>query len=190
MINLLPYDTKKQIRAARTNSILIKYLFISLAAAAFVLLSCLMVYILLLNSPPKTNTNSTITTTSNSVQSSDEEYATQKSRLDSIYASFSATKPILQQQISFSDIITSIGENLPANVIIENLSLNSSNIGSPTTLAAKAKSSSDIAKIKDNLQKSPIFTNVSVQSEKTNASDTSGYPVSANINITINRGVQ
>lgn len=182
MINLLPYDTKKQIKAARTNTTLIKYLFISIFAIAFIILSSLMVYVLLINSQPKT------TTTANASQTSESEYSTLKSQLDNMYLSFSSTKPILQQQISTSEIIIGIGANLPPNVVLGDLSINSSKIGIPISLSAKAKSSSDVAKIKESLQKSSMFTNISLQSEKTNSNDTSGYPVSVTINLTINRG--
>lgn len=182
MINLLPDDTKKQIKAARTNTILIKYLFISLFAIAFIILSSLMVYVLLINNQPKA------TSTANTSQAKENEYSTLKSQLDNIYLIFSSTKPVLQQQISTSEIIIGIGGHLPSNVVLENLSLSTSKIGTPISLSAKAKSSNDIAKIKESLQKSPIYTNISLQSEKTNPNDTSGYPISVTINLTINRG--
>lgn len=186
MINLLPDDTKKQIKAARLNSILVKYLFILLFASAFLILSCLGVYILLINSKPKAATSHQTSSTSSS-QSNQSEYSIAKSQLDTITTNITNSKALLQNQVSYSNIIVSIGENLPPNVVLANLSLSNTNLGTPIVLSAKAKSSSDVAKTKDSLQKSQIFTNVGIQGEKTIPNDSTGYPISFSINLTINK---
>ena len=184
MINLLPNDTKKQIRAARANSILIKYLFILIFAAGFLALSCAVLYLFLQNNKPDKDAGNLANTSQ-----SDVAYSQAKSQYDALFANFSSAKQIISQQVSYSDIITSLGAILPQNVIIEELSLDGNKIGSPTTIKARAKTDTDATKIKDSFKGSQLFTNFSVESIKTDTGNTSGYPVQITISLTINKGV-
>lgn len=182
MINLLPPETKKQIKAARVNSLLIKYLIVSLSAFGFIILSCLMLYVILINTATPKSTTSSIPSGSDS--------ESLKNQIDGMYTSFSSAKSIIQQEISFSSIITTLGANLPDNVIIEKISLSKSNIGTPVSLSAKAKTSNDMAKVKDSLQKNTMFTAVEIKSQETATSASTDYPVTATISLVINRSAQ
>lgn len=183
MINLLPSETKKQIRAARINVNLVKYLIFSIFAATFLALACATIYLFIINTKPVNNSTTTIN------QSDSTNYDIAKNQYDTLLASFTAAKPIVDQQIAYSSIITNIGAALPSGVILSNLSLSSSKLSTPLTLQLKAKSTDLEQKIKENFQNLPIFSNVTIQSSKSDSSDASGYPVSINLNTVIDKGL-
>jgi len=184
MINLLPNETKRQIRAARINVNLIKYLIFSIFAATFLALACATTYLFIINTKP-VNNNAAITTN----QSNSTNYDIAKNQYDTLLTNFTAAKPVVDQQIAYSTIVTNIAAALPSGVILSNLSLSSSKLGTPLTLQLKAKSTDLEQKIKVNFQNLPMFTNVTIQSSKSDSSDVSGYPISINLNTVINKGL-
>jgi len=184
MINLLPSETKKQIRAARINVVLIKYLIFSIFSTAFLALACATVYLFIINTKPIDNSAQAKVN-----QSDSANYDAAKIKYDTLVASFSSAKSIVEQQVSYSTIITTIGATLPSGVILDNLSLSSSKIGSPMILQLKATSTSAESKIKESFQNSTMFSGVSIQSSKSDSSDTTGYPVSIDLSLVINKGL-
>ncbi|MDK2898821.1 MAG: hypothetical protein PWQ10_8 [Patescibacteria group bacterium] len=181
MINLLPDETKKQLHAAHTNVTLIKYLFLLGCASVFLILACGVAYMIAMNSEStKANSSST--------QGEIVAYDSNKAQLDNFKLSFSNAKKILDKQIPYSKIITELGAILPSGTVLESLALTNDGINSPTSLQVKAQSTNDAQKIKDNLKSSALLKNSNVQSIETIAGDSSGYPVSVVINLSINKG--
>lgn len=181
MINLLPDYNKKQIRAARTNVVLINYIIALSIAVVFLTLACSVVYFFL---------NSTKSTSEESVETgkqSTASYAVVKKQADKMTADLLSAKTVLDQQISYSDIIMGIGAALPTGVIIDTISLSNDKIDAPIALKLRAHSADLQTSIIENLQKSPLFKNCSVQSKEDVPKDTSGYPVVFNVSLTINR---
>jgi Tfp pilus assembly protein PilN len=183
MINLLPYDTKKQLRAAHTNAILIRYIIFIGIAIAFLAGACYLSYFIL--STSKTNASQTIATN----QSDTSSYDSVRVQATNLQADLLSAKTIFNQQIRYSYIITQLGSVLPSGVVIENLNLDSNKIGTPITLKARARTTSEATDIKTSFQKSTLFSNVNVQSATVDQSDSTGYPVAVNISLTINRGL-
>lgn len=182
MINLLPNETKKQIRAARTNVILINFVVYVSIAIAFLAAACAVTYFFI-------NNSKTIAEKSNQTvsQTTTDAYNLAKSQANAINLSLTSAKTILDKQISYSSIITGIGAALPNGVIIDSLSLSNSTIGKPMVLRLLSRSASNETLITENLQKSSLFSNVTVQSTENVEGDTSGYPVVFNINLIINK---
>ncbi len=178
MINLLPYDTKKQTRAARMNVIILRYIFILLISAAFIILSCAVVYYYLNNtktsSTGKVNNNTSSSVTQNQTASVSTDIATAKNILDG--------------QVSYSDVITGIAAALPAGTVLESLSLNDSSFGTVTNLKILSRSADNETKLKDNLNTSTLFSNYKLESTSPNQNNSSGYPYTINISLTINKG--
>ncbi|HZJ34981.1 MAG TPA: PilN domain-containing protein [Candidatus Angelobacter sp.] len=183
MINLLPYDTKQQLRAAHANSILIKYMIFLGFAIAFLALACATVYFLLLNNKTiaeelAKNAQPTKAATS---------YSSAKQQAETMRTNIATAKSILDQQTNYSNIITEIAAALPAGIMLDKLSLSNSTIGTPITLEASALSAANVPKMKENFEKSTLFSNYSLGSIVTDQSDSSGYPVTISINVTINK---
>ncbi|HRN96859.1 MAG TPA: PilN domain-containing protein [Candidatus Saccharibacteria bacterium] len=183
MINLLPDDAKRQIKAGRTNIILIRYMIFLVFGAIFLTLISAAVYLFLMNS--KANAEQSIKIDS----SKDSSYLSVQAQAAALRSSLTTAKSILDQEISYSNILDGIAKALPQGVVIDTLSLSASTLGTPITIQARAKSTEDALKLKDSFQKSPLFSNFSLQSISTNKSGSNDYPVTATISVIINKGV-
>ncbi len=183
MINLLPGETKKQLRAARLNTVLIRYIIFLILAVVFLGAACTVSYLVLANSKSDAEK---VTNVNQSKPNSNMEITKQA---DQISASLSSAKSMLDQQIKYSDIIMGIGAAMPPGTIISALTISSSSISSPLALKVNAKVSTVIANLQTNFEKSTLFTEYTIQSTTTNPSDTIGHPIQASVSIVINRGV-
>lgn len=182
MINLLPEETKRQLRAAHTNVLLFKYLLVLGAGAAFLSLAFGASYIFL------TNNKVAIEKLEDNSQSTVSLYSVAQKQLNSIVSSVTTAKNILDQQVSYSNIIAGIAAALPTGVIIDKLTVDNSTIGKPITLIAKAKSADSAPLMKDSFASSTLFSNYNLLSMTTDVSDPSGFPVQISFSITINKG--
>ena len=183
MINLLPAETKRQLRAAHTNAALIKYLFFSGIAVAFLVLACVTSYLFL------NNNKSVASNTTDNGQSSSVLQATAQKQLDSLITSISTAKSILREQVLYSDIVTGIAAALPSGIVLDKLTLDNNTIGTAVTLQAHARSSDNTSLLQDNFSKSALFSNYNLISPTTNSSSSPGYPIAISIGITINKGM-
>ena len=183
MINLLPDQTKQQIVAARTNVKLTKYIIFLGFAIAFLALACTTTYFILENN--KTEAEKIIASGLNKAIT----YSSVNKKADAFRDNLATAKSILDQQTSYSDIVIGIGAALPSGVIIDELSVNNNNLGTPITIKARARSADDVAKLNNSFASSKLFSNFSVQSLATSSSDSSSYPVAISISLTVNKGV-
>jgi Tfp pilus assembly protein PilN len=183
MINLLPDDIKQQIRAARTNTYLIKYIFFLIISVVFLGLACSTSYLFL--STSKTSAEQTIAID----QTKSNSYSSVISQANAISTSLSTANSILDQQISYSDIIMGIAAALPNGVVLDALSLSDSTLGAPIVMTAHARTTDAATALKANFQKSPLFSNYSLQSLSSSTGSIPGYPIGITISITINKNV-
>lgn len=183
MINLLPYDTKQQMRAAHANSILLKYMVFLGFAIGFLALACATVYFLLLNNKVLAEELAKSAQPTKAATS----YSSAKQQVETMRTSFTTAKSILDQQTIYSNIITEIAAALPAGIILDKLSLNNSTLDAPITLETSALSAANVPKMKENFEKSTLFSNYSLQGIETDQNDSSGYPVTIKVNVTINK---
>ncbi len=181
MINLLPETAKKDIRAARSNVTLLHYIVILWLGVAFLALICTGVYFVL--STSKTDAERLISV--NKTKSS--AYTSVQAQGAALRAGLSTAKTILDQEVVYTKIITGIAALMPSGVVLEGINLSPNTIGTPITLQFVAKTTADALKLKDNFQASQLFTNVSFQSLSSGGGDKASYPVSATLNVTINK---
>lgn len=180
MINLLPDNSKKQICSARMNVNLISYIITLCSAIIFLSLICFVSYLILADSKSTaeriiTNNQSTSTTINSPLDS----------QINTMNANFSIAKNIFNKQISYSNIIISLGSVMPSGIVIDSLSLDSNTINSAITIKARSKSSENITTLKSNLQSSTIFSNSNVGNISNSQTDTTGYPAEFSIVLTI-----
>lgn len=176
MINLLPYDTKRQTKAARMNVILVRYIVILGISAGFLILASLVTYFfinksLLFAKPIILDTSSSKAQTEASA----------------ITTNLTKAKSILDQQVSYGKVISAIASALPAGTILNSLSINDSSFGATTGLQVLAKTDDSEAMLKNNFSSSQYFSGYKLVSAITNPDSTSKYPFLLNIDITINR---
>ncbi len=182
MINLLPEEEKRDIRAARTNVILLRYNFIMIIAIAIIAVACLLFYLILFNSQQRaqatTNDNIQKSASLNSVRTAATSYRTD----------LTLAKAILNNGVSYTNVMISITKLLPKGTVLDNLSLSSSNFGAQTKFQANAVSYAAAQQLKKNFQTSTLFSNVYFETLSISDSSTgiyAKYPVTISMDTTM-----
>lgn len=181
MINLLPDDTKRQLRAARTNIILIRY--ITIVVLAVVFLGGVIASIRVILSDMEIGAKAVID--ANSAKTS--QYGSIQAQTQALQASLKNAQTVLDDEVVYTVLITSIANLTPKGVVLDKLSLSPTTIGAPTTIQAYATTTDSALALKDSYQGSSVFSNVSIQNISTSTGIT-GYPVNIVLNATINKG--
>lgn len=195
MINLLPPHTKQEIRAARVNVILLRYCVLLIFTLGFVLASFGIGFYITWN-----DKNAALNRKQDA-DSSANTYAKVKQEAESFSKDLKTAKTILSGEISYSQLLINIANTLPAGTIVNNLSLASNNFGTPVTLTARTILGPDAAsrdvyalKLKDALEVSPLFENVSIAStvltENPGSALERKYPLQVVINTTLSKPKQ
>ncbi|MDX2776564.1 PilN domain-containing protein [Streptomyces caniscabiei] len=180
MINLLPPDEKRQIRAARTNTLLIRYDFLLLGVVAFTAIAIGAVFFYLNN----TKATAEATISENRLKASG--YAAVEKNATEFRSNLATAKQILDREVTYTKVILDIAHAMPGGTVLESLNLDASTFGTPMTLVAKAKGYNEAIALKDALQKSSIFTDVHFESIVVNDAD-ANYPITANLSVTIKK---
>lgn len=181
MINLMPDDAKKEIRSARLNVILGRYIIVVFFAFGFLVLLLAGSYVVL----TQTKESAQRLIDANSTKA--DVYSTTKSQVDALSASLSETKTILNQEVLYSNVLMNIGQQMPAGTVLSSITLNTASFsGTPVTLKAYAKTTDDAVALRQKFQSTPIFTNVNFDSVSDSAG-IDGYPVGVSMTLTITR---
>lgn len=183
MINLLPFEEKRQIQAARTNVLLLRYALLTLGA---MVLTGLMVgagFVIMSTSKAEAEKKIALNATKES------SYNSVKADAQTFRTNLSTAKTILDKEVNYTKVVIAIAQTLPAGIVLDNLDLDANTFGTPFVLSAKAKSYDDGLALKSALEKSTIFSNVSLQGMTLASSSDDAYPVSVQLNVTINKQV-
>lgn len=179
MINLLPPETKSQIKAARANRLLLRYNIILLSAIGFLLAAAGLVYVYLVSAKSSAET----AIQDNLAQVSN--YSVIESDASSFRQNLSSAKQILDNDVTYSKVILEIASVLPSGVVLDTLSLDSATFGTPTTLNARVRNYDTVLRLKDALQASSLFSDVSIQTISTGGEGS--YPLNASLSVTIRK---
>lgn len=179
MINLLPPETKRQLSAARTNRLLLRYNVMLLAALAFLIAAIAFVYIYLVNAQSSAEAAIVYNKSKVSGYSAVETEATQ------FRQTLTTDKQILDNDVAYTKVILAISGVLPRGVVLDTLSLDSKTFGTPTVLTANVKDYSTALRLKTALQSSAIFSDVSIQS--ISSGNNGSYPITVALSVTIKK---
>jgi hypothetical protein len=183
MINLMPPDVKKELRAARMNVALLHYMTVILISAVFLALILWGTFMLL----GQIQDSSKRLIEANDTKA--EVYSQTKQQVDSLSAGLNDAKGILDQEILYSNILVNIAQQMPPGTLIDKITLDETSFsGTPLTLKVYAKTSGDAVALRDRFQNSAFFSDVNFQSVS-DASGVDGYPVSATLTVTLNRSI-
>lgn len=181
MINLLSIEHKSAIRAARVNVILSRYMGIVAIAIVFLMAVLYVSYTVL---------EQTMATAENRIAANAtkaEVYSTTKQQINALSSQLTDANVLLEQGHSYSTVLTTLGKTMPAGTIIQSLKLDETVLtnGKPVELIAYAKTEESAALIQQQLQTSPIFTQVSLVGTDTSAG-IAEYPVKVTISVVFN----
>lgn len=184
MINLLPETNKADIRAARVNVLLMRYIIIMIVAV--IILAGLLIAAFVVLDTTKSSAEAKVAQNQERVRN----YGTIKAEADSFRADLATAKSILDGDVNFTKLIYRIASIIPPNVVIDGLTLDPKSFGTPTTLNAEAKTFADVTKLKNAMiQNSDIFSDVQLQTVTTEESGSAGsYPVKITMSVTISKG--
>ncbi|OYX42125.1 hypothetical protein B7Y94_04105 [Candidatus Saccharibacteria bacterium 32-49-12] len=155
MINLLPPDDKRQIKAGRANVLLIRYCIASglLAVLLFALVG--IVYYMMENS--KKVAEATIEES----KSRSAKYDQVQLKAQEFSNNLKIASSILGKEVRYSEIAVKIAQSLPEGIALQSLELNAETFGQPTTLNATGRSYDDAIRLKTAFeQQSDYFENV------------------------------
>ncbi len=179
MINLLPPEEKRQLRAARSNTLLIRYNIFLVVAVATLALAVVITYVYL--SASKASAQQTINDNNAKVAS----YADVQTEANQFRSNLSIAKQILDHEVTYTKVILQIANLLPNGVVLNNLNLDAQTFGTETVLVAKAKDYASALALKTSFEKSSLFTNVHFQS--ITGGDAGPYPFSVSLAVTIKK---
>lgn len=188
MINLLPDDAKRDIRAARMNVALLRYNFLTIIAIAALSGLCFLFYVIMQNSQlTALETNNTNTTKANN-------FSAVRKAADDYRNNLSIASKILDNGVNYTAVIFAITKLLPEGVVLDGLNLTASNFGQQTSFVAHAKTYDQATKLKENFQTSTLFSNVYFQSLTDSETAAQGegktaYPIAVTISAKLNKVV-
>lgn len=195
MINLLSTTQKEEIRAARLNVQLRKYVLLS----AFVAIGVLAVYgvgfYFVMNEKDKAQQQL------NQDEAAVSRYLAVQKDAKAYKANLAIANKVLSSGISYSTFLTSAAAALPPGSVLTDLALinlggasTTAAVGSNTiTLHARTKSYGGALQVKDSLEASDVFEKVSITDVKKNVvtAESSNvekqYPFTLNVNVVITK---
>jgi len=180
MINLLPYDTKKQIKAARTNFILLQFTILLGFSIVFLTLACGVTYYFIDNIKASASVTSGSTTSPNSTQA----------KVDTFRNNLSNSRIILDRQVVYGDVIAELDALLPADNEISSFTLTDASFGSIVDVQVRIASSEGekAFETKMNSINSTLFSDYKLGSTVPENA-TNEYPKLTNFKIRINKVV-
>lgn len=179
MINLLPYETKKQLKASRSNAIWLRFLIILCVAMAFLLGACAVTAFLLQSGR---DINNALTSNPNLTSETIEI----NRQADDALTNLNFAKTIFNEQISYSYLLTSLDSILPDGAVLGGFSVDNNSINNELTLLIKASSADQTSVIASGFKNSPVFSSYTLISAKQDGTD-QYHPTTITIKVKINK---
>ena len=186
MINLLPAEKKVEVRAGRTNVVLLNYVLMSAAGFALLLITVGFAYISL--TVTRSQAQARVDENSRDVA----EYQDVQKQADTFRKDLAVAKQILDKDISYSSLVLNIAKSIPNGIVLEALTLDQTTLGKPMTINARASSKDAALKFKSSLESQPeLFDDIKFE---TISIDESGagttHPVGITMSIVIKKVIQ
>ncbi len=181
MINLLSNQRQADIRAARTNIILLRYMGLVCIAGLFLLGTLYVTYTLL----EETMRNADASIADNDIKA--DVYSETRQNVEQLSSQLSNARTILDEEVPYSELFVSIGQVMPPGTVLGDTTFATTNFnGTPLSLTAYARSATEASVLQSNFQSSPLFSEVNLNST-TETGGVEGYPVVISLTVTINK---
>ncbi len=185
MINLLPISLKKDIKAARANSVLVKYLTVLVFGAIFLAMISYGAFLIL---------DSLKSSASNIIQdntSKSAKYLELKSQVQQADNQISGASNIINQEVKYSKILTGLANIMPAGTVIDQISLGNDIFLAKSSITFYASTADAAATLKNSLEKSTpsgLFRSVTFKSlSGSEQSTVNGYNNNLSIDVVFNK---
>lgn len=182
MINLLSPQDKKQLAAARANTVVRNYF--GLLILTVVLLAGVLGY----GFKATLDAQSQAQAAKALAEQQAMQYESTRTQAVDFTKDLTVAKTILGTGTSFSQLLINIAEYVPPGVILSNLSLSATQQNAPITMSARAKTDNDAIKLKNSLEQSAVFEKVNIISITSSEGETaSAYPVAVSLSATFTK---
>lgn len=182
MINLMPDESKKQLKAARLNVSILNYFLILLGAGVFLLFILYGSGLLL----RQTEESAKQLILANDTKA--EVFDATQAQITELSAQLSDARTVLDGQRSYSKILAAIGQGMTPGTVIDELSLTPAALnGEPFVATIFATSSTATVELQESLENSGTFSSVTISSI-TQSNAVEGYTVSASMTLTLTPG--
>lgn len=181
MINLLPNENKKDLRAARTNTVLLRYNVILIIATLFLAGAIAVVYVFL--TTIKASAEQSIS--DNVVK--EQSYASVKAEAEAFKTSLSDAKAILSDETSYSRALVRYAQLFPEGTAINTMELSSTSFSAPQNVSVKITGQSAAQALISSMNKSPYVTDFSRKSITISQDD--AYPYTMEVTFTLKKEI-
>lgn len=181
MINLLPSSEKKQIRAARANTLLFRYTILSIVAVAFIAGAMAFVYVQLENEGTRADA------TKQANESKAAGFAQTQQEATQLRNDLSNAKKVFDSEIRYSKALVNFSALIPSGAYISTIQLDADSFDKPKTWLFNIKGEQAASNLRDNFLKSPYFTNVTLGKVMTSSS--SDYPYTIEVTATMKKSI-
>lgn len=181
MINLLPTEYKRDIRAGRANRLLARYSILTLAALLVLVLIMSLTWLLLNNIR---QINQAVIDEANE---SNAALAKDIAAVNEFKANLATAKQILDQEVNYSSIILRYAGAIPHGAIIDHIELDPSVVGTPSSFTARVRTSGDALILKDALNKSQYFDGAHFTEIQYDANEGGPYKYTVIMELTVNK---
>ncbi|MFZ2494202.1 MAG: hypothetical protein WAW60_00315 [Candidatus Saccharimonadales bacterium] len=179
MINLLSQEHRAQLAAAKRNVILRKYV-ITLMFLIGGIVACYGVGYFMLDEEKKHYQQQL-----SIYEPQRNAYADTTKQAQDFSKNLRIAKSILDNEIVYSDLIMTLSENLPSNVVLTNLSLRTKELAQPISITINVKTPNDAVATKTKFQQGIIFKDTKIKTiDKSMSND---YPYTAVIITTLDQ---
>ena len=182
MINLLPADHRRQLRAARANTLLIRYVIITAALILLLLGMVAAMYQLLLAQKADAEAHVADNLTKTTAY---EDVRTQAAALNT---HLTTARTALDGSLNYSLALTRLAGILPADASLGTVNLTSASFGSPIKLEFPVRTEAQALAIRDAFTKSEYVTPGSVSFGNL-SSATSGDGYTLELNVTLKKEI-
>lgn len=182
MINLLPPVQQKEIRAAYSNGLLLRYGLLLVAAMLFLLVAFGITYYALTQISRQADETK---------QSNEQEaigYATTQSAATKLRSDLTTAKTLFDNETLYSKVLVRFSGLLPEGAAVTSLDLNEESFSKPVAIDIAIKNKTAAEKLESNFKESPYITSVTLKDISTNQ-DSKSYPYTAALEFTLDRSI-
>ena len=158
MINLLPPQRLANLRLARQNTILRRYVELALVSAVILAGACAVAYYFL--NAQQVNTRRTVELDQQKI---DQLEPVQK-QAEQLSLTVNTIAGLLSHNVKFSDMLTQVGSVTPSGAVLTGLQFSIENLKSPLIISAHVDTEQKAAVLRNNLAGSALFSKAEIQS--------------------------
>lgn len=181
MINLLPRQQQKEIRAARSNTLLLRYTILLICALLFLTGAIGVTYFSLTQAAK----HAEALKQENETKAAD--YAQTQAEVSQLQSELSSAKSLFENEVRYSKALTRLSNIFPDGTAIDALELNASSFSEQMTLNVQVRDQEAAEKLLQSFSSSQYISGANLGKISTSASGR--YPYTVELIFTLNKAI-